>query len=134
VILAAIPLVPGDAAGPLFVLGRSLSYWGGISAETGRITDPRHPQHGESVAGSFLVMPSGRGSCSSASVLLEAVRRNTAPVAILLGRPDPVLVAGAAAARELYGRYPAVAVYPRLSDLDGARFATVTRDGGVALT
>ena len=50
-----------------------------------------------------LVMESGRGSSSSASVLAEQIRTGVAPAAIVLAEPDPVLVAGAMVAYELYG-------------------------------
>jgi predicted aconitase with swiveling domain len=54
------------------------------------------------VAGRVLVMPAGRGSSSSSSVLAEAIRAGTAPVAIVLREPDPIVALGAIVARELY--------------------------------
>lgn len=92
-----------DVSGPALVLTDGLSLWGGIDPATGAIIDPHHPQHGANVAGCVLIMPSGRGSSSSASVLAEAVRAGTAPVAILLAEPDLILEIGAAVAEELYG-------------------------------
>ena len=97
--------------GTALVLDEPLSLWGGVDAATGLIIDARHPQRGESVSGRVLVMPSGRGSSSSASVLAEAVRAGTAPAAILLGEPDLILAIGAAVGEELYGvRVPVVVV------------------------
>jgi hypothetical protein len=93
----------GEAEGPALVLGEPLSFWGGIEAATGRIIDRSHPDLGKCVAGRILVMPSGRGSSSSASVLAEAIRRGAAPLAILMARPDPILTVGAIVARSLYG-------------------------------
>jgi predicted aconitase with swiveling domain len=55
-------------------------------------------------------MPSGRGSSSSSSVLAECIRGGTAPAALLLYEPDPILVVGAIVARELYGRTIPVAL------------------------
>jgi predicted aconitase with swiveling domain len=64
-----------------------------------------------SLIGRIVVMPSGRGSSSSASVLAEAVRARTAPAAILLGEPDLILSIGAAVAEELYGvRVPVLTI------------------------
>ena len=97
-------LVAGDARGVCLVLSESLSLWGGLDPATGRIIDVRHPQLGEVVTARILVIPAGRGSSSSSSVLAEAVRLGTAPAAIVLGEPDPVLALGAIVARELYGR------------------------------
>lgn len=93
----------GSAQGSALVLSQPLSFWGGIDAETGDIIDHSHPGLGENVAGKILVMPSGRGSSSSSSVLAEAIRRGTAPAGILMERPDPILAVGAIVAEFLYG-------------------------------
>ena len=50
------------------------------------------------------MLPSGRGSSSSSSVLAEAIRLGTAPLAILLAEPDEILVLGALVAEYLYQR------------------------------
>ncbi len=94
--------VGGEAEGAALVLDAPLSFWGGVEAETGRIIDASHPQCGASVAGRILVMPGARGSSSSSSVLAEAIRLGTAPRAIVLASPDPILVVGALVARSLY--------------------------------
>lgn len=92
-----------DVIGPALVLDEGLSLWGGMDPATGELIDGHHPQRGASLTGRVVVMPSGRGSSSSASVLAEAVRAGTAPVAIILGEPDLILTIGAAVAEELYG-------------------------------
>jgi predicted aconitase with swiveling domain len=96
-------LVAGTGEGPALVLDEPLSLWGGLDPETGSIIDTRHPQRGSNVAGRVLVMPAGRGSSSSSSVLAEAIRAGTGPAAIVLGEPDPILALGAIVARELFG-------------------------------
>ena len=90
-------------SGTALVLTDGLSLWGGMDPATGEIIDVHHPQHGTNVTGRILVMPGGRGSSSSASVLAEAVRAGTAPKAIVLGEPDLILSIGSAVAEELYG-------------------------------
>ena len=92
-----------EVTGRALVLDEALSLWGGLDPSTGRLIDAHHPQHGALLTGRIVVMPAGRGSSSSASVLAEAVRANTAPAAILLGEPDLILSIGAAVAEELYG-------------------------------
>jgi len=92
-----------DIRGRALVLVEGLSLWGGMDPATGELIDAHHPQRGASLTGRVVVMPSGRGSSSSASVLAEAVRAGTAPVAIILGEPDLILTIGAAVAEELYG-------------------------------
>lgn len=92
-----------EISGRALVLDEGLSLWGGMDPATGEVIDTHHPQRGASLTGRIVVMPSGRGSSSSASVLAEAVRAKTAPAAILLGEPDLILSIGSAVAEELYG-------------------------------
>ncbi len=101
-------LVAGNGSGPVLRLEEPLSFWGGVDPATGRIIDQRHPRRGESVSGRVLVMPYGRGSSSSSSVLLEGVRLGTAPAAVVLRELDGILALGAAVARELYEKSPPV--------------------------
>jgi uncharacterized protein len=107
---SAQTLVPGSAGGPARVLEAPLSLWGGMDPVTGRVIDRRHPQHGADLAGRVVLMPGGRGSSSSSSVLAEAVRAGTAPAATILLRVDPILALGAVVAGELYGVGPPVVV------------------------
>lgn len=95
-------LLDGAAAGDVLSLDAPLSFWGGVDARTGRITDVHHPQAGATITGRVLVLPAGRGSSSSSSVLAEAIRLGTGPAAILLGEADEILVLGALIAAELY--------------------------------
>lgn len=93
--LAGRVLVAGSARGQALVLDEPLSFWGGLDSATGEIIDQRHPQRGQVVTGRVLVMPGGRGSSSSSSVLAEALRTGTGPAAIILARPDEIIVLGA---------------------------------------
>ena len=108
-------LVAGDAAGPALVLEAPLSLWGGMDPHTGRLTDHHHPQLDATITGQVLVMPSGRGSSSSSSVLAEAIRLGTAPLAILLAEPDEILALGALVAEYLYGRVCPILVVPEVA-------------------
>lgn len=114
-------------------LSEPLSLWGGMDAATGALIDVHHPQHGASLRGRVVVMPSGRGSSSSASVLAEAVRAGTGPAAILLGAPDLILAIGAAVAEELYGVVVPVIVLPaeRLDELRDGQEVSIDGDGRV---
>lgn len=103
----------GPTSPTALVLDEPLSLWGGLDPATGAIIDVHHPQHGTRVGGRVLVMPGGRGSSSSASVLAEAARVGTAPAAIVLREPDLILAIGASVAEELYGvTIPVVVVAP----------------------
>jgi hypothetical protein len=96
-------LAPGVASGEVLVLDEPLSFWGGLDPETGKLIDAHHPQVGVSLSGKVLVMPSGRGSSSSSYVLAEAIRAGTAPAAVVLAEPDPIVTLGSIVASELYG-------------------------------
>ena len=99
--------------GRALVLTEPLSLWGGMDPASGELIDAHHPQRGANLAGRVVVMPAARGSSSSASVLAEAVRAGTAPVAILIGESDLILAIGSAVAEELYGQHvPVVVVTP----------------------
>lgn len=136
-------LVAGVARGNALVLTDPLSLWGGLDPDSGAIIDAHHPHRGIVITGHVLVMPFGRGSSSSASTLLEAVRLRTHPTAILLAEPDEILMLGAIVARALYAITLPVAVVPRaaydsirtgdVAELDENRL-TVSRDGRDVMT
>ena len=102
--LPARTLTPGHAVGPAFVLDGPVSFWGGVDSESGRVIDGRHPQFGEALSGRVVLLPAGRGSSSSSSVLAEMVRAGTAPAAIVFLEGDAILALGGVVAAELYGR------------------------------
>ena len=109
--MIARTLHPGTASGVAIRLTAPLSFWGGID-EHGRIVDAHHPQYGVVLSGRVLMMESGRGSSSSSSVLAEHIRAGTAPAAIILARPDPIIPLGALIAHELYNLSLPVVVAP----------------------
>jgi len=104
-------LHPGTATGTPIRLTAPLSFWGGTDKE-GRIVDAHHPQCGAVLTGRILLMESGRGSSSASSVLAEQIRARTAPAAIILSRPDPIIPLGALIAAELYDVNLPVVVAP----------------------
>ncbi len=101
-------LVPGAAEGAVLYSSEPLSFWGGYDAETGEIIDRRHPLAGRTGAGRILAIPATRGSSTTTAVLLEAIRRGTAPAAFLTRGPDTFLALAAIVAAQLYGRAPPV--------------------------
>src|SRR5881397_1492591 len=102
VAIDGVALVYGRATGRALVLDEPLSFWGGLDAGTGTIIDTHHPQVGQSIVGCILVLPSGRGSSSSSSVLAEAIRNAAGPAGIVLGMIDPIIALGCHVAHELY--------------------------------
>jgi predicted aconitase with swiveling domain len=114
-------LTRGQARGAVVFLEEPLSFWGGYDSEHGVIIDKRHSAHGTSLAGAVLVMPRAKGSSSSSSVLAEAIRRGTGPVAIVLRERDLIIAIGAIVASDLYGLHVPVVV------LAEADFATLSQ-------
>jgi predicted aconitase with swiveling domain len=113
-IVPARALIEGEAEGVIAAWSTPLSFWGGLDAATGCVIDRSHPAFGEVVSGRVLAMPSGRGSSSASSVLAEAIRRGTAPAAIVLAIPDAIIVVGAIVAEKLYGKTCPVLVCERV--------------------
>jgi predicted aconitase with swiveling domain len=101
-------LVEGPVDGTALVLAEPLSFWGGLDPVTGEIVEANHPQRGAVVTGRVLVMPSGRGSSSSATVLAESIRLGTGPSGVVLGEADEIVAIGALVAETLYGVTTAV--------------------------
>jgi predicted aconitase with swiveling domain len=127
-------LLGGTATGPALVLDEPLSMWGGLDPESGEITDRRHPQSGAIVSGTVLALPWGRGSSSASSVLAEAIRRGTAPVAIVMMEPDDIILLGALAAEELYGTTcPVIVVDEETFGLMETGVVVTVSEDGVAI-
>lgn len=114
-------VVGGGATGRLVVSPAPLSFWGGYDSATGEVIDRRHPLSGQRIAGCVLALPWTRGSSTTTAVLLEAVRRGTAPAAILLPASDTFIALASVVAHELYGRgFPVLVVDPAALDgMDG---------------
>ena len=96
-------MVDGTASAPALRLDEPLNVWGGLDPVTGAIVHRQHPQFGACVAGTVLVLPETRGSGTNAQVIAQAMANGVGPVAVVLARPDAVLVAGLIAGAELHG-------------------------------
>ena len=76
---AALSIVAGTAEGPVLATPLGLSFWGGVEPTTARVIDAYHPLHGEQVAGSVLMMPTSRESCSGLGVMRDLVSTTAHP-------------------------------------------------------
>lgn len=97
-------LVAGAAQGALLFADVGLSFWGGVDAATGEVIDRHHPLSGEYLAGCVLAIPSGRGSCTGSSVLMELISNGHAPAALVLAEPDEILTLGVLVAQTIFER------------------------------
>jgi predicted aconitase/predicted aconitase with swiveling domain len=80
----------------------SLSFWGGIDPDTGRIIDKTHPLAGETVTDTIFCLPSSRGSCTASQVLLELILADLAPRTLVLRDLDSLICVGAVIAEEIF--------------------------------
>jgi predicted aconitase with swiveling domain len=103
--ITAKAIIPGDASGPVLMSRIPLSFWGGVDAFTGNVIDVRHDLCGVSMKGRVLIIPEIRGSCSTSGVILEMIRRKTAPVAIITQHTEAILAAGSIIGKALYQRW-----------------------------
>ena len=100
--LQAEVLLSGPAAtGTGLALTAPISFWGGVDPKSGVVADPRHPEKGQSIAGTVLFVPETVGSSSAAAILLELVHGKRAPAAIVLHEPDAILLLGLIVAKEM---------------------------------
>jgi predicted aconitase/predicted aconitase with swiveling domain len=97
-------LVTGAAQGALLFADVGLSFWGGVDSASGEVIDRHHPLSGEHLAGRVLAIPSGRGSCTGSSVLMELISNGHAPAALVLAEPDEILTLGVLVAQVIFAR------------------------------
>lgn len=97
-------LLEGNLQAEALVSNQPLSFWGGVDALTGRILDVHHDLCAQVITGKVLCIPYDRGSCSGSGVLIEMVKRGTAPAAILCLEAEPVLALGPLIGQKMYGR------------------------------
>ena len=130
------PVISGQAEGKLLVSYEPLSFWGGFDQHSGEIIDRRHPLSGQNAAGRILALPFTRGSSTTTTVLVEAVRAKVAPVAIISTGVDKVLALASILANELYGHLlPIVALQPHeFKQLSSGMRAVIRQDGTITLT
>ncbi|MGY3302807.1 putative aconitase/putative aconitase with swiveling domain [Pseudomonas sp. PvR086] len=120
-------LVAGAAEGALLFADIGLSFWGGVDPFSGEIIDRHHPLSGEYLAGRVLAIPSGRGSCTGSSVLMELISNGHAPAALVLAEPDEILTLGVLVAQTIFERSLPVLCIGReaFATLRGKAFARV---------
>lgn len=123
-------IVPGEVEGPVLVCSEGLSFWGGVDPESGHVIDAHHGQHGQSLAGRVVMMPTSRGSCSGSGVLLALALNGCAPAALIFREDEDILTLGALIAARMFDQPIAVL---RLSDTEyeevsKAAFARIAGD------
>jgi predicted aconitase/predicted aconitase with swiveling domain len=129
--MIACQLTTGSAQGPLLYSDTALSFWGGVNPVTGEVIDRHHPLSGNIITGQVLAIPSGRGSCTGSSVLMEIILNGRGPAALVMEQPDEILVLGAIVAELIFGHLlPVVSVGSEaFKKLRGARWIKLQANG-----
>ncbi len=84
----------GTAKGEALVTEEGISFYGGVDAETGIVTQKGHPLEGKNVAGKVLVFPQGTGSTVGSYVLYNLKKNGKAPLAIINKECETIVAVG----------------------------------------
>jgi predicted aconitase with swiveling domain len=127
--------IRGSAEGEILKLTKPISFWGGVDARTGRIADPRHPEHGISITGKILVLPGMVGSSSASYVLTELMMEKRGPAALVIPEPDAILPLAIIVSREMgWGSIPVLRLpLAEQAALETGARARIAEDGRIEL-
>lgn len=101
-VLRGKSVISGSVKGRLVVSREPLSFWGGYDLGTGEIIDRQHHLSGKIVKDCILAVPETKGSSTTTAVLLEAIHRGNAPLAIITLGVDSFLALALVVAEEMY--------------------------------
>jgi hypothetical protein len=85
----------GVAEGEALVTRQGISFWGGVDAETGLITEVGHELCGKKMTGKILVLPTLKGSAGAMWIIIRLAVNKTGPKAIVVPKADTILVGSA---------------------------------------
>jgi len=83
-----------SVSGEALVSDVPISFLGDVDKETGVIKSPENPLKGISIANRVLIVERTRGSTVGIYILYALAKRGRAPKAIVVSKPDPVVIAG----------------------------------------
>jgi len=102
---------PGSASGEILFTTEPISFWGCVDPQTGKISDKRHELFDKTVSGRILAFPFGKGSSTGSLMILELLRLNLAPQAIINIRTEPLLATGPIVGKHFYGKtFPIITI------------------------
>lgn len=85
----------GRAAGEVLISQDDILFYL-VDPESGRVLEEGHSLEGKCIAGKILVFPAGKGSSSvQVDGLYQLLMHNNAPLAMIIERPDTILVTSA---------------------------------------
>lgn len=129
------PVFAADVSAPVLRLDEPISFWGGVDQYSGRIADRTHPQVGQNLAGTLLIVPMIRGSGGTPGSLATLLKHGRGPAGIVLNKLCMNVLTGLLLAEKLYGaRCPLFLDETRLAATCGPGVMRVTADGRFEMT
>jgi predicted aconitase with swiveling domain len=127
-------ILKGNSKGELLVTKEAISFWGCVDPVTGIISDKRHELYKSCVAGKILVFPYGKGSSTGSLMILELIRNNMAPAAIINIRTEPLLTTGPVVGKHFYKKYFPILTIEEdsFNHLKTGQYASISGDGKAA--
>jgi uncharacterized protein len=125
-------ILPGRGCGTILATQQAISFWGCVDPASGLISDKRHDLYGRSISGKILVFPFGKGSSTGSLMILELLRLDLAPAAIINIRTEPLLATGPVVGKHFYAKtFPILNVLREdFLKLKSGLYAEVTSDAG----
>ncbi len=84
----------GKVEGEVLATTEGISFYGGVEADTGIVTQKGHSLEGQSISGKILVFPQGTGSTVGSYTLYQLKKNGKAPLAIINKECETIVAVG----------------------------------------
>lgn len=84
----------GKASGEALVSAKPISFYGGVDAKTGVVTDKDSDIDGQSISGKILVFPYGKGSTVAPYTIYQLAKAGRAPLAMVNKEAETIVAVG----------------------------------------
>jgi predicted aconitase with swiveling domain len=84
----------GKAEGIALVSSKPISFYGGVDAKNGVVTDKESDIDGQSISGKILVFPFGKGSTVAPYTIYQLAKAGKAPLAMLNKECETIVAVG----------------------------------------
>ena len=88
-------IAKGKGEGEALVTSQPISFYGGVDPNTGVVIEKGHELQGQSVKGTILVFPTGKGSTVGSYTLYRMKKNGTAPAGMVNRECETVVAVGA---------------------------------------
>jgi len=84
----------GKVSGIALVSAKPISFYGGVDAKTGVVTDKDSDIDGQSISGKILVFPYGKGSTVAPYTIYQLAKAGKAPLAMINTEAETIVAVG----------------------------------------